>query len=158
MPEGLEMAGISEFAAQYSGSGKNNLIDGLKGSTDFRLGGWQGFEGRNLEAIVRIMHDKPLRMLSIGCFQDINSWIFMPSDIELWTSSDGIKYVKAGTLKNDFPADKWGTFTKEFTFAGLNITDRFVKVIAVNSGPCPAWHPGSGNPTWIFADEINFGF
>ncbi|MHC1774233.1 MAG: GH92 family glycosyl hydrolase [Lentimicrobium sp.] len=158
MPEGLEMLEISQFAAQYSGSGKNNLIDGLKGSTDFRLGGWQGFEGRNLEAVIRIIHDKPLKMLAIGSFQDINSWIFMPAGIELWTSSDGINYIKAGSVKNDFPANKWGTFIKEFTFNDLNIKDRYIKVIAVNSGPCPAWHPGSGNPTWIFADEISFGF
>ena len=158
MPEGLEMIAVSEFASQYSGSGNDNLIDGLKGSDDFRLGGWQGFEGRNVEAVIKITHNKPVREITMGCFQDINSWIFMPERIELWTSGDGKKFNKTEVILNDFPADKWGAFTKDYSFKNLNINDRYIKIIAINRGPCPAWHPGNGSPTWIFADEISLDF
>ncbi len=158
MPEGLEMITLSEFASQYSGSGKDNLIDGLKGSDDFRLGGWQGFEGRNVEAVIKITQARPLKEVTLGCFQDINSWIFMPERVELWASGNGKEFIKMAVITNDFPADKWGTFTKDFTFKNLNIKERYIKIIAVNRGPCPAWHPGNGGSSWIFADEISFGF
>jgi len=158
MPEGIEMVSVSEFASQYSGSGRNNMIDGLKGSTDFRLGGWQGFEGKDAEVVVRITDDRTIRSISLGCFQDINSWIFFPASVELWTSADGLTYTKAGELLNDFPADKWGSYMKEFTFGNLSMKDRYIKLKAVNAGVCPAWHPGNGNPTWIFTDEISVGF
>lgn len=158
MPEAIEMVSLTEFASQYSGSGLNNLIDGLKGSSDFRLGGWQGFEGKDIEAVIRLTDNRTIRSISLGCFQDINSWIFFPSSVELWTSADGLTYSKAGELLNDFPAEKWGSFSKEFTFSNLNIKDRLIKLRVNNAGTCPSWHPGKGNPTWIFADEISFGF
>jgi predicted alpha-1,2-mannosidase len=158
MPEGLEMIAVSEFASQYSGSGKDNLIDGLKGSDDFRLGGWQGFEGKNIEAVIKIIHNKPVKEITMGYFQDINSWIFMPERIELWTSGDGEKFIKSAEVINDFPEDKWGAFKKEYNFKNLDIKDRYIKIIATNRGPCPVWHPGNGGQTWIFADEISLGF
>ncbi|MFH1119191.1 MAG: GH92 family glycosyl hydrolase [Bacteroidota bacterium] len=158
MPEGLEMISLSEFASQYSGSGLNNMIDGLKGSSDFRLGGWQGFQGRDMEAVIHILDKRTVKSITIGCFQDVNSWIFMPSVVELWTSADGTVFKKAGEIPNDFPSDKWGAFINDYAFKNLNIEERYIKLKLINSGVCPPWHPGQGNPTWIFADEISFGF
>ncbi|NTW25060.1 MAG: glycoside hydrolase family 92 protein [Lentimicrobium sp.] len=158
MPEDLEIVSLTEYASQYSGNGKNNLIDGLKGSNDFRLGNWQGFQGQDVEAVLHISHNQPVKSIKTGCFQDINSWIFMPSMIELWSSANGIDYSKLAEIKNDFPSDKWGVFVKDFTFENLNINDRYLKVRIVNAGPCPEWHPGKGNPTWIFIDEISFSY
>jgi hexosaminidase len=31
---------------------------------------------------------------------------------------------------------------------------RFVRITARNGGRLPAWHPGAGRPSWVFADEI----
>ncbi|HKL31439.1 MAG TPA: hypothetical protein VJ919_02825 [Tangfeifania sp.] len=31
---------------------------------------------------------------------------------------------------------------------------RFIKVKAQSLLDCPSWHPGAGNPAWIFSDEI----
>ena len=31
---------------------------------------------------------------------------------------------------------------------------RYVRVVARGVDPLPEWHPGAGNPGWIFADEI----
>lgn len=158
MPEGLEIVSLTEAATQYSGNGINNLIDGLKGSNDFRLGNWQGFQGQDVNAVIHLSHNQTIKSITIGCFQDINSWIFMPAGFELWSSANGKDYLKLAEIKNDFPADKWGTFIKDTTFENLNIKDRYIKVRMINSGPCPEWHPGKGNPTWIFTDEISFGY
>lgn len=32
---------------------------------------------------------------------------------------------------------------------------RYIKVLAKNAGVCPDWHPGRGNLSWIFADELS---
>jgi hypothetical protein len=45
----------------------------------------------------------------------------------------------------------------EFTYSD-SFKTRYIKIVAVNRGPCPDWHLGAGNPTWIFADEIDFKF
>ena len=31
---------------------------------------------------------------------------------------------------------------------------RYIRVRAKNMGSCPSWHPGSGNDSWVFIDEI----
>ena len=31
---------------------------------------------------------------------------------------------------------------------------RYLRLRAENSGFLPDWHPGRGQPSWIFADEI----
>jgi len=36
----------------------------------------------------------------------------------------------------------------------VGATARYVRVVAANRRTCPAWHPGHGQPAWIFIDEI----
>ena len=158
MPEGIEMVSVGNYAPQYSGSGKDNVIDGLKGGTDFRLGGWQGFEGTDAAFVMKLSGRESVRSISIGCLQDINSWIFMPASIELYASENGEHFTKIKTISNTFPNDRWGTFTEYYHFENLNLSQPYIKIVLVNRGPCPEWHPGNGNATWIFTDEIEFTF
>lgn len=157
-PQGLELSLKTEYAPQYSGNGKNTLIDGLEGSEDFRLGGWQGYQGKDLIADISIRKSGPVKSLQIGFFQDINAWIFMPEKVELWSSPDGKDYHLITSVRNDVPIDKWGVILKDFTFNSLNISDRFLRVKAISIKNCPENHKGSGYPAWIFSDEISVGF
>ena len=93
--------------------------------------------------------------ISIGFLQDIRSWIFFPKTIEILISEDGKTYSHLGFIKNNFPENKEGTFTKDFTYnIEHKIDARYVKIKAINYGVCPKWHLGSGGKTWLFADEI----
>ena len=59
------------------------------------------------------------------------------------------------TIKNDFADNEYGGFTKEFSkIMNESIQARYIKIEALNYGVCPGWHPGSGNDTWMFLDEI----
>jgi hypothetical protein len=31
---------------------------------------------------------------------------------------------------------------------------RYIRVVAKNTGVCPAWHLGKGEKAWMFVDEI----
>ena len=31
---------------------------------------------------------------------------------------------------------------------------RFVRLVALNSGPCPDWHDAASSPSWMFLDEL----
>jgi predicted alpha-1,2-mannosidase len=158
MPDFLELQLLSDYASQYSGSGPNNLIDGLKGSTDFRLGGWQGYEGTDLDAIIYIKNNETADSVSLRFLQDERSWIFMPAEVELWKSSDGENFTFVGRSKNPIPQTQQGIVIHEFNLAAGGLNERYLKIKARNAGPCPDWHPGSGNKTWIFADEISLKF
>ncbi len=141
-------------ANQYSSGGAANLIDGIRCSPDFRVGGWLGFEKVNLEAIIDLHEIKTLSNFGAGFLQDINSWIFMPQQLEFFISENGTDYRSAAIIKNDVPQDKEGTIVKTFETKTAPVKARFVKVVATNIGNCPPGHKGQGASAWMFADEI----
>lgn len=141
-------------ANQYSSGGATNLIDGIHCSSDFRVSGWLGFEKVNLEAIIDLRAEKSLTTFGAEFLQDINSWLFMPSQIEFFVSDNGTDYHSAGLIKNDVTQTEEGAIVKTFEMNVAPVKARFVKVVATNIGTCPPWHNGQGNPAWMFADEI----
>jgi len=141
-------------ANQYSSGGAANLIDGIRCSADFRVGGWLGFEKVNLEAVIDLRQVKPVSTFGGGFFQDINSWIFFPSKIEFFVSENGTDYQSAALIKNDVPLDKEGTILKTFETQVKPVNARYVKVVATNIGNCPPGHKGMGGAAWMFSDEI----
>jgi predicted alpha-1,2-mannosidase len=141
-------------ANQYSSGGANNLIDGVRCSPDFKVGGWLGFEKVNMEAIIDLRKVKPLTTFGAGFLQDIKSWVFMPTQIEFFISENGTDYRSAGIIKNTVPQDKEGTILKTFEITVAPLNARYVKVVASNIGNCPPGHIGQGGAAWMFADEI----
>ena len=153
-PEGVSLILHTDYASQYSGNGVNTLLDGLRGGEDFRLGGWQGYQGVNIEAEIKLDHVKPIDKVRAGFLQDINAWIFMPEKVQLWSSPDGVNYNLIETIYNDIPTDKWGVIIHDFEFKLNGLTDRYLKFTATNIRNCPSNHKGYPNPAWLFSDEI----
>jgi len=143
-----------EPANQYSSGGANNLVDGIRCSPDFRIGGWLGFEKVNLEAIIDLRQIKQVSTFGAGFFQDINAWIFFPSKIEFFVSDNGTDYRSVKAINNDVPLTQEGGILKTFEVQVKPVNARFVKMIATNIGNCPPGHKGNGGPAWIFSDEI----
>ncbi len=144
----------TQYSPQYTGGGENALVDGIEGSEDFHLGAWQGFAGSDLQITLELDHPDTLRGVTLGCLQDINSWIFFPAYVECSLSADGKVFGKPVQIINNVPVrdDKVQIhrFTMDFApaFAG------YVKVHAKNIGICPPWHKGAGGLAWVFVDEL----
>jgi len=141
-------------AQQYSGDGPATLIDGIRGNEDFRLGGWLGFEAINVDAIIDLKQPKLISKISIGFFQDINAWIFMPAEVEFFLSDDNITFKSAGIVKNNIQQENWDKTFKDFYLNIKPERTHFIRVVAKNIGACPPGHKGNGAPSWIFTDEI----
>jgi hypothetical protein len=141
------------YAPQYAAGGDRALIDGLKGPANFRTGSWQGYDGKDVDAVIDLGSERDISQLSIGFLQEQNSWIFMPEEVSFLVSTDGRNFQEYGREKNAIDQKKGGTIIYNFT-AQKNVKARYVKVVAKNRGICPDWHPGKGNPAWIFADEL----
>lgn len=147
---------LTPYDNQYNGGGPDALIDGLKGGNDFRTGFWQGFQGKDVEVIIDLGEQKKFQTVTIGAFQDINSWIWFPKSIEISVSPHPTgQFKKSGVIKNDFPDDKFGAFRKDFIKKfPVPIRSRYVKIKFKYYGVIPEWHLGKGHQSWIFLDEI----
>ena len=141
------------YAPQYAAGGDQALVDGLRGGDDFRTGEWQGFVGSDLLATIDL--GKPMRLERVGlsALQDQRSWIWLPADVQFAFSANGRQWSTA-MATHTIARDTMDVFTTELWTEPISKRARYIKVIARNAGPCPEWHAGSGNPTWIFADEV----
>lgn len=143
----------SAYDNQYNAGGDRALIDQLTGSKDFRTGAWQGYYGKDLELELDFKKTLKINHINMRFLQDIKSWIWMPSEVQFYSSDNGTDWYALQTIKNTTPKDAYGATIGLFGFE-KSIQTRYLKIVAVNGGVCPNWHLGAGYPTWLFADEI----
>lgn len=98
--------------------------------------------------------EKSIQTISLGCFQNYRSWIFLPSSVSFETSTDGVNFTTIQTVNNPVSVNEATETIFNFTakFAAQNA--KFIRVSAKNIGVCPKGHSGEGQSAWLFADEI----
>jgi predicted alpha-1,2-mannosidase len=144
----------TRYDNQYTARGEDGLVDMLRGGADFRSGGWQGYEGVNLDVVLDLGKTRDITRLTAGFLQDENSWIFLPSRVEFEVSDDGKTFKSAGTVQNDVSPTEKGTIQKDFALSLSGVQARYIRVVGMSLGNCPAGHKGAGNRCWLFADEV----
>ncbi|MCL6267090.1 chitobiase/beta-hexosaminidase C-terminal domain-containing protein [Flagellimonas myxillae] len=134
----------------YPGNGALSLIDGQKGSLNFRKGGyWLGFQDTQLT--VRLIFESEIEVsrVIISILQDQGSWIFAPQSISV--GSNGLE-LGSKTLEN---SSKEGKKALEYIEVPINKSNNQEYTITINPlAEIPDWHPGKGTLPWTFIDEI----
>jgi hexosaminidase len=142
-------------AEKYLGGGLNALVDGRLGTEKYNDGIWQAVQGDDIIATVDLGSIQTVSTISVGFLKNTPSWIFLPNRVEFYHSSNGKDFLPFGFKDNPVNPKQEGIFIFKFKAdAKKSIATRWIKVVAINPGPCPDWHPASGSPTWLFADEI----
>lgn len=145
----------TQYSYRYPASGKGAFTDGLRGSINHRDGMWQGFLGNDVEVVIDLGKEIPVNTIQTNFIQNQKSWIFLPSLVEYSLSPDGKKYHSINEVLNTVSQKEEKALIQPFTFQFLPGTKaRYVKIKAKNIGKCPAWHEGTGEDCWIFADEV----
>ena len=142
----------NKYSPLYSAGGDNALIDLIEGKSDFRTGVWQGYK-TNLDATVDLGKVRDIRSFGIHFVQDQNAWIFMPLYVDLYTSTDGVKFKLAEHIETKTNEKTDGSIIETYEHK-TNEKIRYIRVLAKTRGKCPDWHKGKGGESWIFADEI----
>jgi len=143
----------TEYANHYSAGGDNALIDEIFGGNDFRVGNWQGYQYVDLEAVVDLGKTTSIKEIEINFLQDENSWIFMPLEVQFYTSANGVDFELLENIENKISPKETGSIIKAFNSLKSS-SSRYIKVVAKNRQFCPDYHKGAGGKCWIFADEI----
>jgi hypothetical protein len=160
----------SKYNRQYNAGGDEGLIDGVRGTENFRLGGWQGYQDTDFTAVVDLGREQIIEKLGAGFLQDARSWIWMPRYVEFFISDDGVNFKLIGRVENKVDEQDWKLqiqdlvldLTKRVTKAGeigtpgTHISARYIKIFAKNYGTIPdeGWHEGAGGEGFIFIDEV----
>jgi predicted alpha-1,2-mannosidase len=144
---------LSRYSRQYTAGGDQGLIDGARGSTNWRTGGWQGYQDTDFEAILDLLEVREVTVVGAGFCQDARSWIWMPKYVEFYASEDGEIFTPLGRLDTSVAEEDLEIQTWDAELP-VKCSARYIKVFAKNIGTIPDWHPGAGYPGFIFTDEL----
>jgi putative alpha-1,2-mannosidase len=145
---------LSQYSRQYTGGGDEGLVDGIRGSTNFASGEWQGYQGQNFGAVIDLQKETEIHTVGGGFLQSARSWIWMPTHIEFEVSNDGSNFTKVADIKTDIAAEDMEPKTRDYSQEISPAKARYVRVKAYNLGKIPSWHPGAGGDAYVFVDEI----
>lgn len=139
----------------YPGTGAFTLTDGLLGSPAHGDGLWMGWWGPDVEVVIDLSTEQSLARVSVNFLQSVRSWILLPTVVGVSWSRDGVTWSAPQLQRHAVPAAREGAFVEPFRFdLAAGTRGRFVKLLARNAGVLPPGHPGAGEPSWLFADEV----
>ncbi|MFN8241964.1 MAG: discoidin domain-containing protein [Bacteroidales bacterium] len=116
--------------------------------------GWLGYQGEDMIVELDLGSEQLVGEVNMNFLRDFVSWIFLPERVRIDLSTDGKKWEKAGEKTNELTDRRFGVEPVFHSFTFAPVKARFVKVTAISMKKCPSWHRGSGQPSWIFCDEI----
>ncbi len=137
----------------YFKKGYVNLLDHHIGGDDLKDGSWTGFNGTDVNIICQLPQRMSVNQIHLSVLSDPSQWIIAPSEIKVAISENGHEYIEYGGIST-FPS--YNTSEREQLLLSINgkKTGKFVKITISNSGILPVGHPGAGNPSWLFLDEL----
>lgn len=143
------------YNRQYDAGGDDGIIDGQHGTTNWKSGGWQGYQGQDFECVIDLGKPTQIQSITSSFLQDTRSWIIFPKKVEYFISEDGKNYILFGIIENGVAAEDYSTQIRSFgSTLPVKTSTRYIKVKAFNYGKLPAWHQGNGGDAFIFVDEI----
>jgi predicted alpha-1,2-mannosidase len=144
-----------KYNRQYDAGGDDGIIDGQHGTTNWKSGGWQGYQGQDFECVIDLGKPTQIQSVTSSFLQDTRSWIIFPKKVEYFISEDGKNYILFGIIENGVAAEDYSIQIRSFSSTlPTKVSTRYVKVKAFNYGKLPAWHQGNGGEAFIFVDEI----
>lgn len=152
----VKAIGFTKPHPQYSGNGSSNILfDNKGGMPDFTNKNWLGFQQDTVEIHIALKQNTEIHSVLFNVLQDYGAWIFFPSKAELFLkdASGQLTAVREMIIvpKENEMSKTMHPFTfhlsKKITAGEMVLRLHLLKNI-------PAWHPGNGQPAWIFIDEV----
>ena len=140
--------------ANYTFKGAQTLVDGLRGTNNYRTGHWLGFYGSDMEAVIDLQQETEISNVEISACVEYGDWIFDARGLAVEISADGKNFTRIAA--EEYPAMEGkrpgGITPHKLSFDPIKT--RYVKVIMKSEQQIPEWHGGRGKLGFLFVDEI----
>jgi hexosaminidase len=153
---GKKITLVNQPSKSYPGDGAFTLVNGVQNEKGMaRSSEFLGFLGSDLDATIDFGKDIEISKISLHCLNQNNSWIYLPSEIEV----SFIPYIDTTIVTRHPPiVSLFKTVSDKNNTQILQLTEpktcRSIRIVAKNFGNIPAGNPGQGEKAWLFVDEI----
>ncbi len=138
----------------YGGEGIATLMDNKGGVPSFTSKTWLGFNQDTVSITISLRKKQNVSAVLFNLLQDYGSWIFFPHKAEVYSTLNG-RIVKQGqllfTAKENIDVSVCRPYL--IKFKRRTKTD-VIKVQLYLLKNIPDWHPGRGQSSWVFIDEV----
>jgi len=145
---------IKNPSNKFEGGNAYILTDGIRGGSNFRAGGYLGFQQSDAEMIIDLEKTTDIKKVSVGFFTASSSLVFIPEFVEISYSNDGNNFTSLGKVVENFSLKNPELKRIEFNLNANSINARYIKIYAKNPNQIPQWHPAYGGKVWLMMDEI----
>lgn len=143
----------SKVHPMYTAGGPDALIDGIKGTSNWKTGEWQSYFANDFEAVLTFKKPTNISYVAVHVLQDVSPWILYPKEVQFEISNDGINYKPLALAVNKIAKEEKDIQVQELG-SNVKATAMFIRIKAINGGALPAWHESAGQPSHLFIDEI----
>ncbi|MBK8491871.1 MAG: family 20 glycosylhydrolase [Saprospirales bacterium] len=134
----------------YQLGGTQALTNGILGNKNrYGDGEWLGWWGSDVELEVDLQEPQSIQNLQLRFFQSQGQWIYLPREVELFYSDDGIQFQSVA--REAMPSTAESVLSFGLTFPETKA--RYWKMVITRFGKIPDGAQGAGNEAWIFLDE-----
>lgn len=144
-------------STSYPGfGGMNGLLNGLRSNKGFSSPEWLGWKGNVIEIVIDLNLNQPIQEIILSSLQQKNSWIYLPEKVEVFTSlnNEKFEFKKSYKIQDLISTTDNSTGSKLLTLNAEFQESRFIKLVIYPVQKIQPNAPGSGNPAWLFLDEI----
>jgi hypothetical protein len=141
---------------KYNGEGPNTLLDNKGGKPAYASKSWLGFKQDTVTISITMPHQIKVNAVMVDLLQDQGSWIFFPSRVEVYgIKKNGSETKQLGKL-TFLPVENIDVSVCRPFIINFNkrIKTDQVKLKLYILKSIPDWHPGKGQKSWIFIDEV----
>jgi hypothetical protein len=136
------------YSEDYPAKRERTLTDGVTGGKDYSLN-WLFMYGNDLVATIDLGKSMSFDRVKMNFLQDERHHIYLPEDISVEVSADGVHYVQVAGERPDIQADG-DPAIRNFQFSFKRQQARYVRVTAV----CPQLTLPSKKKASLCCDEI----
>jgi uncharacterized membrane protein len=148
---------INEPNPQYTGEGSSTLINLKKGeASDFKNKAWLGYREKPFEALCTFAQPTPIKSVTISTGKNIGGFILPPLSVEIWGGNDKEHLKLLQKIAPEQPQKDQSARIEAIQSKLPEGKYAVIKVIARPVPKLPSWHPGKGQPAWVFVDELFF--
>lgn len=133
----------------YNTGGYFTLINGESATLPRINDQWLGWSGPDIELVINLDKSQEISNIEIGFLKEELNWIYLPLEVTLYLSDDGINFSEIQKLKSNQIKDE-----RVACFNFKKQKAMYAKIIAKNYGKILSGKPGAGENSWLFCDEI----